>query len=91
MTSTSVKEEHVYIILDAITLSDHEITEEITRKAKIVVVKNLNFSVEEVDIELDKSHQLLPTRDRKQSTIVRFRSHAFKEKVYIPKTEKNQR
>ena len=53
------------------------------------MVKNLNFSEEEVDIELDKFHRLGPTRDGKQSTIVRFRSHASKEK--IPEMERNHR
>ena len=47
-----------YIILDGITPSEHETTEEITRKAKNVMVKNLNFSEEEVVIELDKCHRL---------------------------------
>ena len=70
------------VILGSITLSEHETTKEITRKAKHVMVKYLNFSEEEVDIELDKCHQLGPTRDGKQSTIVRFRSYGFKEKVY---------
>ena len=51
------------------------------------MVKNLNFSEEEVDIELDKCHRLGPTRDGKQSTIVRFRSHAFNEKVYRKRKE----
>ena len=37
------------------------------------MVKNLDFSEEEVDIELDKYHRLGPTRDGKQSTIVRLR------------------
>ena len=46
------------------------------------MVKNLNFSEEKVDIKLDKYHRLGPTRDGKQSTIVRFRSHTLKEKVY---------
>ena len=58
-----------------------------TTKAKNVMVKNLNFSGEEVDIELDKCHQLGPARDGKQSTIVRFSYHAFKEKVYQEQKE----
>ena len=51
------------------------------------MVKNLIFSEEEVDIELDKCHRLGPTRDGKQSTVVRFRSHAFKKKVYQKRKE----
>ena len=43
-------------ILDGITPSEHETTQEITKKVKNVMVKNLNFSEEEVDIELDKCH-----------------------------------
>ena len=70
------------VTLDGITPSEHETTEEITKKAKNVMLKNLNFSEKEVDIELDKCHRLGPTRDGKQSTIVRFRSQVFKEKVY---------
>ena len=53
------------VILDGITPSEHETTEEITKKVKNVMVKNLNFSEEEVDIELDKCHRLGPTRDGK--------------------------
>ena len=75
------------VTLDRITPSEHETTEEITKKAKNVMVKNLNFSEEEVDIELDKCHRLGPTRDGKQSTIVRFRLHVFKEKVYQKRKE----
>ena len=45
-----------------------------------VLVKNLNFSEREVDIELDKCHRWGPSRDGKQSTIARFRSHVFEEK-----------
>ena len=70
-------------ILDDITPSWHEATEEITKKAKIVMVKNLSFSEEEDDIQLDKCLRLGTTRDGKQSTIGRFRLHAFKEKVYL--------
>ena len=75
------------IILDGITPSEHETTEEVIRKAKNVIVKNLNFSEEEVDRELDKCQRLGPTRDGKQSTIVRLRSHAFKEKVHWKRKE----
>ena len=69
------------VTLDGITPSEHETTEEITKKTKNVMLKNLNFSEKEVDIELDKCHRLGPTRDGKQSTIVRFRLHVFKENV----------
>ena len=75
------------VILDGTTPSEHEITKEITKKAKNVMVKNLNFSEEEVDIKLDKCHWLGPSRDGKQSTIVRFRSHVFNEKMYQKRKE----
>ena len=75
------------VILDGITPSEHETTEQITKKAKNVMVKNLNFSEEEVDIELDKCHWLGPTRDGKESTIVRFRSLVFNEKIYQKQKE----
>ena len=51
------------------------------------MVRKLNSSEEEVDIELDKCHRFGKTRDGNQSTIVRFRSHAFKEKVYQRRKE----
>ena len=51
------------------------------------MVKNFNFSEEEVEIELDKCHRLGPGRDKKQSRIVRFRSHVFKEKVHQKQKE----
>ena len=41
------------VILDGITPSEHETMEEITKKAKNAMVKNQNFSEEEVDIKLD--------------------------------------
>ena len=90
LLSQEVDDLHQYqrracIILDGITPSEHETTEEITRKAKNVMVKNLNFSEKEVDIELDKCHRLGPARDGKQYT--RFRSLAFKEKVYRKRKE----
>ena len=78
------------IILDGITPSEHEKTEEITRKTKNVMVKNLNFSEEEVALELDKCHQLGATRDGRQSAIVRFRFHAFKKKVYQKPKEREK-
>ena len=92
LLSQEVHDLHQYqrracIILDGITPNEHETADEITRKAKNVMVKNLNFSEEEVDIELDKYHRLGPARDGKQFTIVRFRSHAFKEKVYRKRKE----
>ena len=46
------------------------------------MVKNLNFSEEEVDIELDKCHRLGLPRDGKRYTVVRLKSHALIEKLY---------
>ena len=67
----------------------NETTVEINRKAQNVTVKNLNFLEEEVDIELDQCHRLRPTRDGKESTVVRFRLHALQSKS-IPETNRNQ-
>ena len=67
----------------------NETNVEINRKAQNVMVKNLNFLEEEVDIELDQCHRLRPTRDGKESTVVRFRLHALQSKN-IPETNRNQ-
>ena len=56
---------------DSITPNEHETTEVITRKAKNAMVRNLNFSEEETDIDLDKCHQFGPTIAQKQSTKVK--------------------
>ena len=66
------------ITLDGITLTEHKTAEQITKKNKNVMVNNLNFSEKDVDMELDKCHQLGLAREEEQSKIVRFRSHAFK-------------
>ena len=70
------------LVIDGINPQENETTEEINQKVKNVLTKNLNLPEDEVERELDKCHCLGPARAGKQSTILRFRSHGFKEKVY---------
>ena len=52
---------------------------------KYVLTCNLRFDEEEVQQEFDKCHCVGPVKDGQQTTIVRFKSHKFKEKVYKKK------
>ena len=70
------------LVIDGINPQENETTEEINQKVKNVLTKNLNLPEDEVEQELDKYHCLGPATAGKQSTILRFRSHGFKEKVY---------
>ena len=89
MIFTNIRE-----VIDGINPQENETTEEINQKVKNVLTKILNLPEDEVERELDKCYRLGPARAGKQSTILRFRFHGFKEKVYHKrktiKGEKNQ-
>ena len=72
------------IIIDGIQTTPNETVEEVSQKAEKVLIKKLNLDEEEVECEIDKCHRVGPVKeDGTQSTIIRLRSHAFREKVYV--------
>ena len=46
------------------------------------MIHNLNLDEKEVDSEIDKVHRVGKPKDGKQATILRFKSHSFRAKVY---------
>ena len=70
------------IIVDSITPVKDETEEQITKKTKNFLIKNLGFEERKVNEELDKCHRLGKAKDGKQSTIIRFKSHSFRASVY---------
>ena len=71
------------IVVDGISTSPEETADQMRTKVKNVLTRNLGFEEAEVQTELDKCHRIGPIKDNnKQSTIIRFKSHSFREKVY---------
>ena len=70
------------IIVDSITPVKDETEEQITKKTKNFLIKNLGFEERKVNEELDKCHRLGKAKDGKQPTIIRFKFHSFRASVY---------
>ena len=70
------------IVVDGIQPEDNETEDQIKHKVRNVLTKNLGFEANQVDNEIDKCHRLGKPNRGKQSTIIRFRTHAFRAAVY---------
>ena len=70
------------IVVDGIQPEDNETEDQIKHKVRNVLTKNLSFEANQVDNEIDKCHHLGKPNRGKQSTIIRFRTHAFRAAVY---------
>ena len=70
------------IVVDGIQPEDNETEDQIKHKVRNVLTKNLGFEANQVDNEIDKCHRLGKPNRGKQSTIIRFRTHAFRGAVY---------
>ena len=70
------------IVIDGINTEQEESINRITEKARNVLIHNLKFDEKEVDSEIDKVHSVGKPKDGKQATILRFKSHSFRAKVY---------
>ena len=80
------------ILVDDINLREEENEDQITEKVKDALIRNLGFDEDEVQQEFDKCHRVGRVKDGQQTTIVRFKSHKFKEEVYKKrKTTKNKK
>ena len=70
------------IVIDGIKPADGGTEDQIKKKVRNVLVKNLGFNEERVDNEIDKCHGLGKPKSEKQSTIIRFKTHSFRAAVY---------
>ena len=70
------------IVVDGIQPEDNEIEDQIKHKVWNVLTKNLGFEANQVDNKIDKCHRLGKPNRGKQSTIIRFRTHAYRAAVY---------
>ena len=70
------------IVVDGIQPEDNETEDQIKQKVRNVLTKNLGFEANQVENEIDKCHRLGKPNKGKQSTIIRFRTHAFRAAVY---------
>ena len=70
------------IAVDGIQPEDNETEDQIKHKVRNVLTKNLGLEANKVDNEIDKCHRLGKPNRGKQSTIIRFRTHAFRAVVY---------
>ena len=83
------------IITDGINHDEDESIADITSKAKNMLNKHLQISKEEIEKQVDKCHRIGPKNDDgTQATILKFKSHSFKESVYMQRrksrTEKSE-
>ena len=70
------------IVVDGIQPEDNETEDQIKHKVRNVLTKNLGSEANQVNNEIDKCHRLGEPNRGKQSTIIRFRTHAFRAAVY---------
>ena len=68
--------------MDGLPVEKGESIVQIEDSVKAVLKDNLGFSEETVNKEFDKAHRIGPKFYNRQQTIVKFRSHDFKSKVY---------
>ena len=80
------------IVIDGLRTSPNETSDQVTEKAEKVLTEKLQFDPEEVNCQIDKCHRIGPinTKDGTQSTIVRFKTHSFREAVYLKRRKCNK-
>ena len=71
------------VLIEGINADANENEDQIKAKVKNVMTHNLGLDEEEFQREFDKCHRVGPIKDDgQQTTIVRFKSHRFRENVY---------
>ena len=80
--SINICQRRACIVVDGIQPEDNETEDQIKHKVRNVLTKNLGFEANQVDNEIDKCHRLGKPNRGKQSTIIRFRTHAFRAALY---------
>ena len=72
------------IIIDGLQTTLNKTISPVTQKAKNALAQHLKLDPDEVLNQADKCHCIGPFNDDgTQSTIVRFKSHSFREKAYV--------
>ena len=81
------------IVIDGLRTSPSETSDHVTEKVEKVLIGNLQFDPEEVNYQTDACHRIEPinTKDGMQSTIVRFKTHSFREAVYLKRRKCNKK
>ena len=81
------------ILIDGLRTSPSETSDQVTEKVEKVLIGNLQFDPEEVNCQIDACHRIEPinTKDGMQSTIVRFKTHSFREAVYLKRRKCNKK
>ena len=81
------------ILIDGLRTSPSETSDQVTEKVEKVLKGNLQFDPEEVNCQIDACHRIEPinTKDGMQSTIVRFKTHFFREAVYLRRRKCNKK
>ena len=78
------------LIVRGIPVSEKETITDVESKLKALIVENLDVSEQTFDNEIDKAHRIGGIKDDgSQNTIVRFKSHSFRSKLY--QTEKHKK
>ena len=72
------------IIIDDLQTTLNKTISQLTQKAKNALAQHLKLDPDEVINQIDKCHCIGAFKDDgTQSTIVRFKSHSFREKAYV--------
>ena len=69
-------------VIDGLEKEEHESTEDVEKKAKNVLINNLNVTKNELEHEFDKCHRVGKIKYGKQPIIMRFKSRGFRSRVY---------
>ena len=72
------------IVIDGLQTAPKETILQVTQKAENVLAQHLKLDPDEVLNQTDKCHCIGPLKDDDtQSTIIRFKSHSFREKAHV--------
>ena len=72
------------IVIDSLQTTPNETISQITQKAENALAQHLKLDPDEVVNEIGKCHRIGQLKnDGTWSTIVRFKSHSFREKAYV--------
>ena len=72
------------LVIDGLQATPNETISQVTQKAENALAQHLQLDPDEVVNQIDKCHRIGPLKDDgTQSTIVRFKSHSFREKACV--------
>ena len=72
------------IVIDSLETTPNEAISQVTQKAENALAQHLKLDPDEVVNQIGMCHRIGPLKgDGTRSTIVRFKSHSFREKSYV--------